>query len=124
MYLSFKNWQPMDPYSHHYSNIMTQFKIPSLKSYREMRDLLFAFKLINNRIDCQLLNDSFIQRNMPYNLRYFRTYDEETFRSNYIQNSTIPRLISAWHDLPTCTSDSLNLHEFKMLIKQKILEYS
>ena len=50
-YLSFKNGQPMDPFSHNYSHIMSLFEVPSLKSNRKSRDAIFFCELINEYID-------------------------------------------------------------------------
>ena len=82
-YLAAKNRQAMDPFLHEYSSIMTMFKVPSLKSNRESRDAIFAFKLINECIDCEHLCNIFKPRHLNYDLRNPRTFEEERFTSNY-----------------------------------------
>ena len=54
---------------------------------------MIAFKLINNFIDSAELSNHFQHRIIPYDLRYARIFDEETYGSNYTYFATIPRLI-------------------------------
>ena len=122
-YLSFKNGQAMDPFSHDYSNIMSLYSVPTLKSYRDLRDVLFAFKIINECIDCDTLCKLFKRRQLPYELRNPRLFKEERFNANYTSYSTIPRLIKAWHDLPSSIVSVTEANVFKKLVKQEILKY-
>ena len=82
-YLSFENGQAMDPFSHDYSNIMSLYSVPTLMPYRDLRDVLFAFKIINECIDCDTLCQLFKQRQLSYELRNHRLFKEERFNANY-----------------------------------------
>ena len=116
-YLAFKSGHPMHPHDHNYSTIMDRFKIPSLASQRNVKDAIFAFKLIHGGVDCVYLSDMFVLRDISYNLRYFRPFEEVTPGSNYRSFAQIPRLISTWHKLPSSITAETNLGRFKMLVK-------
>ena len=122
-YLSFKNGQPMDPFSHDYSSIMSLFKVPSLKSNRESRDAILAFKLINEWVDCEYLCNVFKPRELTHNIRNPRTYEVERYTSNYILHSTKPRLIRTWNELPNCIQSTTDLPAFKDLVKKETFKY-
>ena len=123
-YLSQKNGQFMDPLSHDYTDIMTSFKVPTLKSLREMRDIMFAYKLINDKIDCEYLCNIFKPRRLSHNLRNPRTFEEVTYSSNYTLYSTMPRLLRAWHELPRSITSLTKMHDFKMHVMLKTIKYT
>ena len=78
-FLSFKCVHPMWPFSHDYSFVMNLFKVPSLKSLRESRDILYSFKLLYKLIDWGDLTDLFITRNISYDLQRPRMLEEKTY---------------------------------------------
>ena len=49
--LAFESGRPMHPHYHGYSPIVDRFKIPSLSSQRNVKDAIFAFKLIHGGVD-------------------------------------------------------------------------
>lgn len=123
--LAFKMW---DPFSHDYSQIVIQFKVPTLKFYRirEVNDALFAHKLVyNNGIDCLEQQNLLIERVLTYNLKNQKTFDEQiTFRSNYTFYATIPRLpYRQWHMLPNYLNDVAQLQNFKRLLEFELFSY-
>ena len=73
-YLAWKSGSPMDWRDHDYSEVMPRFKIPTLESVRLKFDARLAFNIINELI--ALISDLFMTRNIPYNLRRFRKYNE------------------------------------------------
>lgn len=116
-YLCFKVGHPMDAYSHDYTEAETFFKLPTLKSTRCLRDAIFSFKLIHRLVDCDSLCDKFVNREMPYELRSHRQFEETVYRANYVFHSITPRLLRTWHSLPQDLQGLDNLNVFKNLCK-------
>ena len=122
-YLAFKSGRPMHPHDHDDSPIMNRFKISSLSSQRNVKDVIFAFKLIHGGVDCADLSNRFIMRDISYNLRYIRPFEETTAGTNYRSVAQIPRLISTWHKLPPSNAAETNVVRFKRLVKLAWFKY-
>ena len=110
----------MDPFLYDYSFIMNLFEIPSVKSVRDQRDVIYAF---NGLIDCEDLTNIFITRDILYDLRFLRMFLERTYRTNYSYFATIPRLLREQHRLSANTVCVNCLTAFKRLIKKHMYFY-
>ena len=78
---------------------MNLFKIPSLKSICDLCDVIHAFQLIINLIDCEDLTNMFITRVISYDLRLTRMFLETAYRTIYSYLATIPRLLREWNEI-------------------------
>ena len=88
-----------------------------------MKDAIFVFKLIHGGVDCADLSNRFIMRDISYNLRYIRPFEETTPVSNYKSFVLISRLISTWHKLPPSITAETNLLRFNRLEKLAWFKY-
>ena len=61
---------------HNYTNIRERLMISTVESAREITDLIFSFKILNDYIVCEKLLESFnffVPTRIPrYNLQYFK----------------------------------------------------
>ena len=100
-YLTFKGNRAMSRLEHDYTDIATHFDLQTIKSLHHYHDCLLSFKIINNLIDCNEINNLFLERQLTYNLRSHRILQEETSNSNYGFHSTVNHIKRSYNILPT-----------------------
>lgn len=85
----------MDPFVHVYDDKMLFFKLPSLKSHRAIKDVIFAYKIVNNLTNCdECLNFFYRENCLMYceirtNKLYFKLDNTSTY-SRMAWNSKSP----------------------------------
>lgn len=119
--LSYKIGEPMHPFDHDYSIISARFNISSLESLRNYSDIIFAFNILQHKINCISLNDLFQFRALNYTFRNARLLYEFNYKSNYSFESMIPRLVRLFNALPLEIRNINSLYAFKAAVKNLIL---
>ena len=122
-YLAYKSGTPMHPFEHDYSRVARRFEIPLLSSLRDIKDATCAFKLLHRNVDCAELSNLFVPRQMDYNLRDYREFNETHLGRNYKKYSAIPRMIHLWNLLPSDLTQSITLGSFKRKSKSIMQQY-
>ena len=76
-------------------------------------------------IKCINTVNLFTKRNMYYNLKMFREFEESNTLRNYIFDSTVPRLTRAWNIIvvPVGIANIRDLSQFKRKLKALALTY-
>ena len=62
-----------------------------------MGDILFAAKILLDEPYSDLFGENFVLRNVPYNLRYLRTIEEESSNCDLLFHSPLFRLRREWN---------------------------
>ena len=112
-----------DILSHDYSAISRKLGIPNLTSVFERYDLLFLFKLFNNYIDCNTINE-FFSLNIPGKLlSRTRMFKCVTIKNNKFSKLLISNRLSFLSNKTDWIDFTVSFNKFISLSKRKILIY-
>lgn len=92
-FLSFVMGRPMHFTDHDYDSLMLLLQIPTLASRRAMFDLLFIYKLINEKIECQQLRSLIALRVPTRPTRLYEPFAIARKRTDVGQNDTFVRAL-------------------------------
>lgn len=91
--LSYKQHRPMDITNHNYSDIMTYNNIISLQHRRDVIDIIFLFKILNNMTWLQEFLEKIQFRIISHNTRNKSLFYEKQNTKNYVKNMPIHRMV-------------------------------
>ena len=109
-YCSLKTDHPLSFYDHDFTPLLNEFRVPTIRSLFKYYDLITAFKIIREIMECWELRSLFSQREVYYDIRLTTDYD-------YSFNTPIARLHRAWNQLPGSTQDIRETGAFKNVIR-------
>ena len=106
-----------------YKSIMIMLDLLPLEFRRQMKDLIFLFKLKNGlyNLDFEEYARSVqAKRQSGYNLRtsHQDNFSELRYRANYFCYSYFPRVIRSWNDLPSTLKTIKTISTFKTALKK------
>ena len=90
-----------------------------LEFRRQMKDLIFLFKLKNLDFE-EYAWSVHAKRQSGYNLRtsHQDNFSELRYRTNYFAYSYFPRVIRSWNDLPSTLKTIRTISTFKTALKK------
>ena len=92
----------------------------TLKSRRDLFDIMFIFDLLRNNIDCLELSNNLRINNNSRNLRHNRYLIENFHHNNYTYNDTMSRCIRNFNKLSHEYNHNISRDKFKTSIQTKI----
>ena len=118
-YMAFKMGKPMKFTEHNYSEISSKCKLYNMESTHKLNDLNFMLDNLKHRIDTPHFNNLFKKRNLIYDLRDQRPFQESILTRNYIHHAPVHRIARTWNALSSEDRDILLNMETKDKIKLK-----
>ena len=98
-YASFKAGKLMRFDDHDYKEISNKCKIYNVESIHKYNDIVFVLNNLKNKTDSPDFYDNFKERDLTYDLRDFRQFQEDVQKHDYLYNSPIHRLRRRWNTL-------------------------
>ena len=121
-FASYKNGNPMGLRDHDYSDISRLCQVYRVESIHEYRDICFVADYSTGNIRSTALDRNFTERNLTYNLRFPRKYQEYAHRNNYVFNAPIYRIIRSWNTISEDVRRHLLDYRSKNLLKETVLK--
>lgn len=116
-YSAYKIGKPMSPLSHDYSEIQQLLNIPTVESSMERSDVLFAYKIFTNQIDCPEIlckfNFHVPSRPLRLNDQYFYLSNEQLHSSKFspiTKLSLVCNKYSEWLDIYSSSPPYIKRH--------------
>jgi len=122
--LSYRMGRPMRFDDHNYSVIASKYELSTIKSLHLYYDLFFVKKVLSGLIRSDDVISLFVRRVLPYDIRQSGELVQTFSSKNYVINSGSFKLRREWNGLSIDVRNSLKLSEFKIALKEKVLNYA
>lgn len=111
-YTAYKIGKPMSPLSHDYSEIQLLLNIPTVESSMERSDVIFAYKIFTNKIDCPEILGEFSfhvpNRLLRLNDQYFYLSNGQLNSSKYSPITKLSLICNKYAEWLDIYNDSLS----------------
>ena len=103
-----------------YEHRLLLLNMISLRSRRNLFDIMFIYDLLRNNIDCIALSNNVIRNNNGRNLRRNRYLIEKLHNNNYTYNDTLSRCIRTFNQFSHLYDEGLSRDSFKKLVLKNL----
>ena len=123
-YASYKSGKPMEYNNHNYKEISLECNIYKVESIHKYNDVMFVLNNLKGSVISPDFQKNFKERDLIYDLRDPRPFQEEVQRKDFLYNSPIHRLRRRWNILnQDCRNRLIDINiDGKTILKEKIFK--
>lgn len=123
-YFLYKFGSPMDWFDHNFQPKLEELNLPTIASLHISLSNKVVFKSLNGLFNSSIINDMFVIRNVPYNIRNPLLLEiDSSFNADYLIKTSKTRMSRNWNNLPLQIRTLNCIREFDSRNKSWVLSF-